>query len=170
MKRIVLTFGIATLMVSCGADTESNEGEKSTQKKTTEQNDVSAAPDQEIKAEVKTDQDQQANADAPAEVTTIKFERVEHDFGMIPKDDKVETTFKFTNTGDQPYVISSARGSCGCTVPSYPKTPIAPGETSEIDVVFDSKGKKGDITKTVTLIGNTDPNVTKLTIKGKIEE
>jgi hypothetical protein len=78
------------------------------------------------------------------------------------------TTFKFKNTGDKPLIISNAQGSCGCTVPDYPKEPVAPGASAEIKVKFNSKGKKGQETKFVTLTANTDPAETRLTIKANV--
>jgi hypothetical protein len=88
--------------------------------------------------------------------------------------EKVEHTYTFTNTGSEPLVISNAKGSCGCTVPSWPKEPIAPGATGEILVRFDSKGKGrvggGAQTKTVTITANTTPPDTRITIKGKVNK
>ena len=78
---------------------------------------------------------QEANGDLPV----MTFDRTEHDFGTINEGDVVETSFSFTNTGNSDLMILDARGSCGCTVPEYPKnTPIAPGETRDIKVKFDS--------------------------------
>ncbi len=86
----------------------------------------------------------------------MTFEKSEHDFGTINEGDVVETAFAFTNTGNTDLTILDARGSCGCTVPEYPKnTPIAPGETGEIKVKFDSANKPGNQLKTVTLTTNT---------------
>ena len=96
---------------------------------------------------------QEANSDLPV----LSFDKNEHDFGTINEGDVVETAFIFTNTGTSDLTILDARGSCGCTVPEYPKnTPIAPGETSEIKVKFDSANKPGNQTKTVTLTTNTE--------------
>ena len=101
----------------------------------------------------KTTAQQEVNGDLPV----MSFERAEHDFGTINEGDVVETTFAFTNTGKSDLIILDARGSCGCTVPEYPKnTPIAPGETREIKVKFDSANKPGNQTKTVTLTNNTE--------------
>ena len=94
-----------------------------------------------------------ANVDLPV----MTFDRTEHDFGTINEGDVVETSFSFTNTGSSDLVILDARGSCGCTVPEYPKnTPIAPGETRDVKVKFDSANKPGNQTKTVTLTNNTE--------------
>jgi hypothetical protein len=101
--------------------------------------------------------------------TTIEFEEKEYDFGTIKQGDKVSHIFVFKNTGTQPLIINSAKGSCGCTVPNYPKDFIAPGQKGEISVEFSSAGKSGAQTKTVTIIANTDPNPTRITIKAYID-
>jgi hypothetical protein len=97
--------------------------------------------------------------------TSIKFERLEHDFGKIKEGVMSRTAFVFTNTGDAPLLISSAIGSCGCTVPEWPKEPIKPGEKGEIKVEFDSKDKLGEQLKTVTVSSNTNPMNNVLTVK-----
>lgn len=98
----------------------------------------------------------------------FEFEEEVIDFGEIAQGEKVERVFKFTNVGDGDLIISNASGSCGCTVPDWPKQPIAPGEKGEVKVVFDSNGKQGRQHKTVTLVANTTPNTTVIAIKGDI--
>lgn len=99
----------------------------------------------------------EARQEANSELPVLSFDKSEHDFGTINEGDVVETAFTFTNTGNSDLTILAARGSCGCTVPEYPKnTPIAPGETGEIKVKFDSANKPGNQTKTVTLTTNTE--------------
>lgn len=100
--------------------------------------------------------------------TTIQFEESEHNFGKIKEGEKVVHNFKFKNTGKEPLIINSAKGSCGCTVPEWPKEPVAPGASGEIKVEFNSKGKSGQQSKSVTIMANTDPNPTHLTIKGEV--
>jgi hypothetical protein len=100
---------------------------------------------------------------------TITFENEEHDFGTIQQGDKVVYDFKFKNTGEADLMITSARGSCGCTVPEYPKTPIKVGKTGNIKVSFDSTGKHGETSKTVTLLCNTKEGNKIVTIKANIE-
>ena len=86
----------------------------------------------------------------------INFDKKEHDFGTINDGDIVETVFVFTNTGNSDLIISDAKGSCGCTVPDYPKNiPINPGDKGNIKVKFDSTKKPGNQMKTVTLTTNT---------------
>jgi len=100
--------------------------------------------------------------------TTASFNKTTHNFGRIKQGAKASTEFIFTNTGSQPLTIQSARGSCGCTVPTWPHEPIAPGATGKITVVFDSYGKSGEQTKTVTVIANTRPSTTTLTIQSTV--
>ncbi len=98
------------------------------------------------------------------------FEFVEKviDFGTITQGEIVSTTFKFKNVGKTDLIISSAQGSCGCTVPEWPKEPIKPGEESKIFVKFNSTGKQGLQNKTVTLVANTLPNTTVIALKGNV--
>ena len=98
-----------------------------------------------------------AQQEMTSNLAVMNFEKSEHDFGTINEGDVVETSFVFTNTGNSDLTILDARGSCGCTVPEYPKnTPIAPGESGEIKVKFDSSNKPGNQAKTVTLTTNTE--------------
>lgn len=102
--------------------------------------------------------------------TAMTFSEMTHDFGVIEEGDKVTHVFTFQNTGDEPLIINKAKGSCGCTVPSFSKEPIPPGGSGEMEVVFNSKGKTGNQTKTVTINANTDPNPTRLTIKAEVKK
>ena len=102
--------------------------------------------------------------------TTMSFGETTFDFGTVDEGEKVSHVYEFTNTGSEPLVISNAKGSCGCTVPKWPKNPIAPGETGEILVEFNSKGKTGKQTKRVTITANTDPAQSFLTITGQVNK
>ena len=102
--------------------------------------------------------------------TTIEFEEKEFDFGTIDEGEKVSHTYKFTNTGIEPLIIKDAKGSCGCTVPSWPKEPVAPGATGEMLVEFNSKGKSGSQNKRVTITANTNPGQTFINIKGEVNK
>ena len=106
--------------------------------------------------------------------TTMEFTEMVYDFGEITEGEHVKYAFKFKNTGSEPLIISDAKGSCGCTVPDWPREPIAPGASSEIKVEFDSKGKGSDDgakqTKKVTVTANTNPPQTYLTITGVVKK
>jgi len=106
---------------------------------------------------------------APAGPTTeMTFEETTFDFGTVDAGEKVRHVYSFTNSGNEPLLISNARGSCGCTVPQWPKEPIQPGDEGEIVVEFDSSGKSNRQTKTVTITANTEPAQTRLTITGEV--
>ena len=79
------------------------------------------------------------------------------DLGTITEGDTIIHVYKFTNAGNMPLVLSSVNASCGCTTPSYSNAPVQPGEQGFIQVKFNSKGKEGKLSKTVTAIANTNP-------------
>jgi hypothetical protein len=93
-------------------------------------------------------------ASKPAAGPVITFEEKSFDFGDIYQGDKVEHTFKFANTGTEPLIITNVQVTCGCTVPSWPRDPIMPGQKSEITVAFNSAGKSGKQNKVVTIVSN----------------
>lgn len=98
--------------------------------------------------------------------TTMTFEETEFDFGTVQEGEKVSHTYKFKNTGKEPLILSDAKGSCGCTVPKWPREPIAPGASAEIVVEFSTQGKAGNRNQKVTLTANTNPPQSFLTLKG----
>ncbi len=100
--------------------------------------------------------------------TELVFDSLSHDFGVIPDNKKAYTRFSFKNTGKEPLLIVSAEASCGCTVPSWPKEPIAPGKESFVEIAFDPTGKLGEHSKIITLHSNAVPNTSILTIKATI--
>lgn len=98
----------------------------------------------------------------------ITFEKTEHEFGRLADGEKVEYSFKFTNTGNADLLISNCYGSCGCTVPEWPDKPVPPGEDGVIKVSFDSKGRPGMNNKTVTVLANTSPRSTVIRISAEV--
>ena len=84
----------------------------------------------------------------------LAFEKNTHDFGEIFQGDKVKQVFKFTNTGNEPLIITNIQVTCGCTAPEWPRNPIPPGGKGEIKIGFNSAGKIGRQNKTVTVISN----------------
>jgi len=101
--------------------------------------------------------------------TEMTFETEKHDFGTITQGDKVDYDFKFKNTGGSDLIITGAKGSCGCTVPEYPKEAIKPGVSGVIKVSFNSAGKSGKQAKSVTLFCNIKEGKKVLHINSNIE-
>ena len=109
---------------------------------------------------------------AQAGKAEIKFDKTSHNFGKFSENQPVQKcTFTFTNTGTAPLVINQAIASCGCTVPSYTKTPILPGKKGEITVTYNGTGKfPGHFKKTITVRSNATTEMTRLQIEGDMEE
>ena len=100
----------------------------------------------------------------------FKFDKEEFNFGTIKQGESVTTDFSFTNVGNEPLIITNAEGSCGCTVPIFPKEPILKNQTSKIKVTFNSTGKFGIQDKTVTITSNAVQSPMVLHIKGTVEK
>ncbi len=117
---------------------------------------------------------QPANTVANPETTlasnaAFKWEQTLYNFGTIKQGEVVNYTFKFTNSGTEDLQISSATASCGCTVPSWPRTAIPPGGKGEIVVRYDSKGKTGQQSPVITVVANTTPRQTRLSLRGLVQ-
>ncbi len=122
------------------------------------------------KASAKIDE---ANLTAAAERESVvgdfpvmTFAESEFDFGTVDEGTVVEHEYKFTNTGNAPLIVVSAKGSCGCTVPTWSKEPLAPGEEGSMLVKFNTNGKPNNQTKTVTIKANTESGTESIRIKG----
>ncbi|TVZ55456.1 uncharacterized protein DUF1573 [Lutibacter sp. Hel_I_33_5] len=135
MKKLIVLiafFTSATLLVSCGETNAKSKVNKSN-------------------LETAAKRDVEISEGAP----TISFDKSVYDFGTVKEGDIVETAFKVTNTGKTDLVITNAQGSCGCTVPVWPKKPIKPGQSADVQVKFNTSGKPNKQAKTVTLYTNT---------------
>ena len=98
----------------------------------------------------------------------FEFEEIVHDYGDVPYNGNGECEFRFTNTGDAPLVIQKPKSSCGCTVPSWPNTPIPPGGSDVIKVTYRTN-RVGNFNKTVTVTSNAIKNSTMvLRITGRV--
>jgi len=103
------------------------------------------------------------------ESSKIKFEKTEHDFGTIKEGTQATVTFKFKNEGTAPLELNSVQASCGCTTPKWTKGQIAPGEWGEVTAIYNSKGRPGNFTKTITVKHNGEGATEYLTIRGFVE-
>jgi len=155
MRNFAILFIGAILLAGCGEkENKTEDGQKVID------TDVVTNP-------ATADQGSPSGDDVP--VPVFSFEKEVHDFGKIVQGEKVAYSFKFKNTGNADLIITSAKGSCGCTVPEWPTDPIPPGGEGKIDVVFNSEGKSGQQNKKVTIVANTVPNTKVLAINGMVE-
>ncbi len=114
-------------------------------------------------------QSQASKETASAKMPKITFaEKGIHDFGTLTEGDTVEHVFAFTNTGEFPLIINNITASCGCTTPEWPREPVAPGAKSSVRVRFNSRGKNGEQSKTITIFANTEPAMTDLQFKALV--
>lgn len=109
-----------------------------------------------------------ASGKSADELPNLQFEEEEFDFGRITQGETVSHEFFFTNTGKTDLIVTGANGSCGCTVPEWPKEPIRPGDKGKINVVFKSEGKEGYQEKTVTVLTNCEPATRVVRIKTEV--
>lgn len=105
------------------------------------------------------------SADSKAE---ISFSEYEHDFGKVAEGEKIAYVFTFENSGTTDLVIKSASSTCGCTVPKYDTRPVSPGKGGNLEVVFDTSGRSGQQTKTITVKSNASKPVVLLKITAEV--
>lgn len=157
IKIGMLALAVAGFFASCGGNDAAKDAAKE---------ELTAAPAMDASAASTPDA---AAMTAPAgPTTTMTFEETEFQFGTVEEGEMVKHTYKFKNTGSEPLTLTNARGSCGCTVPVWPKEPIAPGESGEVTVEFNSQGKAGDRNQIVTITANTNPVESQIFLKGKV--
>lgn len=101
-------------------------------------------------------------------VARMDFATETYEFGEVKEGALVKHEFAFTNNGQAPLLITNARSTCGCTVPSYPEAPIQPGESGVISVVFDTENKRGRQRKPITITANTYPASTTVYVAGRV--
>lgn len=127
-----------------------------------------SASAQETPAKAKTEKKAKKTKLPKVEGVGLVFENETIDYGTIEQGADGKREFVLTNNGTQPLIISNAQGSCGCTVPTFPKEPILPGKSAVIGVKYDTN-RVGPFTKTVTITSNATTGASKvLTIKGTI--
>lgn len=121
---------------------------------------------QQEQQQLKTEQaaTQAENPNAPV----IKFDKTVHDYGTMQQHGDGKCEFKFTNEGKEPLILSNVRSSCGCTVPTWPRQPVLPGQSEVIKVKYDTK-RIGMINKSIHVYSNSKVSPLTLKIKGKIE-
>ena len=145
MKQFILLSAFVALLSSCG-----NADKKAAD------------------ATVASSEQTEAAAAAPVDVTTVQWLDSAQNFGKVTDGEKVVITFHFKNTGTKPLIISNVQASCGCTVPSKPEEPIAPGAEGKITAEFNSEGRVGKASKYITVTANTKESITVLLFEGEV--
>ncbi|MAE86267.1 MAG: hypothetical protein CMB80_26265 [Flammeovirgaceae bacterium] len=112
---------------------------------------------------------QNADAEMNQNGPKIAFVESAYDFGEITQGDVVTHVFKYENTGNEALVISAVRTSCGCTAPDWNREPLAPGETTEMTIRFNSRGKMGMQNKIITITSNAVNSTERIVIKGNVK-
>ena len=148
-KSILLLSSLAIFSMATNAQTKSPE--KAANLNTT----ITAAPQP------------SANSNQNADLS-MKYKNEEHTFGTIPEGPSVSYDFEFKNIGKDPIILSNVQASCGCTTPTWPKEPIAPGKSAKITATYATQGRPGQFTKTITVTSNVGTKVLK--ISGNVEK
>lgn len=110
---------------------------------------------------------QETAADS-ASMAVIKFDNQVFDFGKIPYASDGTHEFVFTNDGKAPLILTNVRATCGCTIPSWTREPIAPGKSDKVAVKYDTR-RTGPFTKTVTVQSNASNSTVQITVKGEVQ-
>lgn len=169
MIKKIATLVVLGLLVSC----ESNE------EIVAKSGDVRSAlssgskSDKELKDELKeyTEKENLRISELEAKSTTLKFDKLTHDYGDVLPDSDNNTVFLVTNTGDKPLILEDVSASCGCTMPRKPEKPILPGESDVIEVTFHPKpGQVNEIKKSITVTANTMKKVHMLEIRAFVKK
>ncbi len=143
MKRLIVLSALVVLLASCGNN------------------------DKKVAATDATTASTGAAADTE-NLTTVQWLDSVQNFGKVVDGEKVIITFHFKNTGTKPLIISNVQASCGCTVPSKPEEPIAPGAEGKITAEFNSEGRVGKATKNLTVQANIKEGIANLLFEGDV--
>ena len=166
--KITYFFISILLLASCESENSSKKVGKLVS--TVVANDENEAELKKELSEVEKEEKERLESEA-SNITTMSFDKMEHDFGKVKVDTDNKTVFYVTNTGKKPLIIEGVSASCGCTTPTKPEQAIQPGKRDKIEVVFHPKpGQLKEQSKTVTVTANTDPKMVVLNVKAFVEE
>jgi hypothetical protein len=166
MKIYLYTLILGAAIVSCEESPKKNSGQIVSSIA------AGAETDNELKQKLAAIEKEESKriSDEKANVTSLKFDRLRHDFGDIMGETDNGTSFRVTNTGDKPLIIDNVKASCGCTTPKKPEGPILPGKSDVIEVNFHPNAdQKNEIIKTITVAANTEPRLSTLTIRAFVK-
>lgn len=166
MKRTILLMTAAIFTLAANAQTKEK-------KKVTATKPAVVSPAPEVKPITK-------DAAVPAQMNAtpvannqnpdlnMKFNTEDHNFGNIPEGPAVSYDFEFKNIGKEPITLTTVNASCGCTTPTWTKEPILPGKTGKITATYNTQGRPGNFTKTITVNSNVGTKILK--IQGNVEK
>lgn len=165
MKKILLFASISVLTFACSEE-KKNSGEVVSTIAAGGQSEAELKKElEEFEAEEKRKLEEEQRT-----LTTLSFDKLRHDYGNVKPDSENLCKFKVTNTGKNPLIIESVSASCGCTTPHKPEKPIPPGQSDFIEVGFHPKpGQVNEIIKTVTVLANTNPKSSELSIRAFVK-
>ena len=123
---------------------------------------------QQAKSATETKKDDKTTAAANPNAPTVDFKEETYNFGEVSEGPQVTHEFKFTNNGKEPLILSNVKASCGCTTPSWPKDPILPGKEATILVTYNTQGRPGNFTKSITITSNAANASKVIFIKGDV--
>ena len=171
MRKLFIPVFTVAILLSCG----DHNSKKITAQEGEAISNVSADSDLSPAQRKKMDEEYRIEAEKQQQLedswTTLKFDKLVHDFGEVKAETDNFVEVIVTNTGTKPLIISDVSASCGCTMPKKPEGPIAPGRTDIIEVKFHSKpGQLGEVSKTVSVTANTEEKVSKFEIKAFVKE
>jgi len=165
MKKLLISFTIVSLCLSCNE--QKKEG-----KDVVSSIAAGGQSEAELKESLKEFEEEERKRidEEKKSSTTLKFDKLRHDFGNVKPDSENTCKFKVTNTGSNPLIISEVSASCGCTTPHKPEQPIPPGQSDYIEVGFHPKpGQLNEIIKTVTVTANTMPKLSEISIRAFVK-
>jgi hypothetical protein len=167
-KLIYFSFLFSVLfLASCKSDKEGSDG---TSESLTVSNSDQTAQTDNTASQIINNEEQEPLGP----LTKIKFQNDTYDYGKVMEGKLVEHDYVFTNDGNEPLILKNVKASCGCTIPSWPREPIAPGESGKIHAAFDSSGRGavgGAVqSKTITVTGNFEGGTVQLTLKGLVDK
>lgn len=165
MKKLLISFALLSFIFACS---EQNKESKDVVSSIA----AGGQSDAELKESLKEFEEAEKKRleEEKKSSTTLKFDKLRHDFGNVKPDSENTCKFKVTNTGNNLLIISEVSASCGCTTPHKPEQPIPPGGSDYIEVGFHPKpGQLNEIIKTVTVTANTMPKLSEISIRAFVK-
>lgn len=169
MIKIVILGSVFFMLYACSADTEVKDLRGKEIESTITSTPMSQKELDESLAEIRKEEEEKVRKEEALQ-TSLKFDKLEYNFGNVKAEVSNEAAFKVTNTGEKPLIISNVETSCGCTTSKKPEKPILPGESDELVVTFKSNpGQVGEQHKTVTISANTKEKTHQLKVSAFVK-